>query len=75
MSDEKVYYKQLSLFRTALPTKTDEFSEKFQKGEGVISDPKIFLYFEDIFDKRKRWRVTQKSAKYFSENEAVWNFS
>ena len=24
-------------------TKTDEFSEKFQKGGGVISNPKIYM--------------------------------
>ena len=28
---------------TGCPTKTDEFSEKFQRGGGVISNPKIYI--------------------------------
>ena len=33
---------------TPFPSKTDEFSEKFRKGGGVISNPKIILQNLDL---------------------------
>ena len=54
-------------------TKTDEFSEKFQGGGGVhkfISQ--IFLYFADIFEKRKRGRVPKNLQYIYPKNHAFW---
>ena len=65
-----------------VPSKTDEFSEKFRTGRGwgVISNPKIyvadFCHYKGYFG-HEFWK---KSATWFSENEGggqqhVWNFS
>ena len=43
-SESEIIYETMILeLGTDGPTKTDEFLEKFQKGGGVISIPKIYL--------------------------------
>ena len=50
-------------------SKTDEFLEKFQKGGGVISNPKIYVADFCHYKRFLGHVFRKKSATWFSENE------
>ena len=65
---------------TPTPSKTDEFSEKFQRGGwGVIFNPKIyvadFCHYRQYFGQEFRKNLQYDFLKVRGDAKAVWNFS